>query len=327
MMVDPTDGKQAAEAEQWLAAIVECSDDAIISKNVDGIITTWNLGAERLFGYTAEEIIGKPITILIPPERIDEEPGILARIRRGERIDHYETVRRCKDGSLVDISLTVSPVKDADGRIIGASKIARDITERRRAQELQSLLLNEMRHRIKNTLAIVQAIAMRTLRSSSADERAAFTARLQALASAHDLLTPESWNRTSLRSLVDSVLEPFNETHRQQFLIEGPDDVWLPTTKSLPLALALHELATNAVKYGSLSKTTGRVHIGWGRIPSSPSDRLTFRWQESGGPPVKAPGHQGFGTLLIERALQAELGAARLEFTPQGLICTLEISL
>src|SRR5262249_11673768 len=95
-----------------LAAIVESSDDAIISKNLDGIITTWNRGAERLFGYKADEVVGRPVTMLMPPERVDEEPGILARLRRGERIDHYETVRRHKDGTRIDISLTVSPIRD-----------------------------------------------------------------------------------------------------------------------------------------------------------------------------------------------------------------------
>ena len=153
------------------------SDDAIISKGLDGIITSWNRGAERLFGYTAEEVIGKPVTILIPEDRMNEEPEILERIRRGERIDHYDTVRRRKDGSLIDISLTISPLKDADGRIIGASKIARDITERKRAQEQQKLLVNEMQHRIKNSLATIQAIATQTL-NQHAKERDAFIARL-----------------------------------------------------------------------------------------------------------------------------------------------------
>ena len=117
-----------------LAAIVESSDDAIISKNLDGIIITWNRGAELVFGYTAAEAIGKPVTILIPPEHIDEEPGILERVRRGERIDHYHTVRKRKDGSLISISLTVSPVRDATGRIVGASKIARNISHEKAAE-------------------------------------------------------------------------------------------------------------------------------------------------------------------------------------------------
>ena len=125
---DITVRRQADELRNRLAAIVESSDDAIISKNLDGVITTWNKGAEIMYGYTAEEVIGQPITILIPAERVDEEPAIMERLKRGEKIEHYETVRRRKDGTLMDVSLTVSPVKDSTGKIIGASKIARDVT-------------------------------------------------------------------------------------------------------------------------------------------------------------------------------------------------------
>jgi PAS domain S-box-containing protein len=126
--------RRTERAAQQLVAIVESSDDAIISKDLNGIIQTWNQGAERLFGYRAEEVVGQPITIVIPQDRLDEEPGILARIRRGERVDHYETIRRRKDGSFVDISLTISPVLDAEGTITGASKIARDITEQKKIE-------------------------------------------------------------------------------------------------------------------------------------------------------------------------------------------------
>src|SRR6185369_8807641 len=117
-------------APYWLTALIESADDAIISKTLEGIITSWNAGAERIFGYTAEEIIGKPVTTIIPPELHPDEDVILSRIRRGERIEHFETVRLTKSGNRVDISLTVSPIKDASGRVIGAAKIARDITER-----------------------------------------------------------------------------------------------------------------------------------------------------------------------------------------------------
>ena len=125
---------QTAQAAQQFVAIVESSDDAIISKDLNGIIRTWNPAAERIFGYTAKEAVGQPVTILIPPERLDEEPHILARIRSGERIDHYETVRRRKDGASIDISLTVSPVRNAAGQIVGASKISRDISDRKAAE-------------------------------------------------------------------------------------------------------------------------------------------------------------------------------------------------
>jgi PAS domain S-box-containing protein len=144
---------RAEAAARHLVSIVESSDDAIISKDLSGIITTWNVGAERLFGYKADEVIGLPITILIPPDRLNEEPGILARIRRGERIEHYETVRRRKDGSLVDISLTVSPMRDTRGKIVGASKIARDITERKDAEAK----LQDSERRLKDLLANVPA--------------------------------------------------------------------------------------------------------------------------------------------------------------------------
>jgi PAS domain S-box-containing protein len=143
----------AEERAQQLVSIVESSDDAIISKDLDGIIRTWNSGAERLFGYSAGEAIGKPVIILFPPGREDEEPEILARIRRGERIDHYETVRRRKDGSLLEISLTVSPVRDGEGRIVGASKIARDITDRKEAERK----LRESEQRLTELLAAIPA--------------------------------------------------------------------------------------------------------------------------------------------------------------------------
>lgn len=142
---DVTERKRAERDGLLLSAIVDSSDDAIISKNLDGIITSWNKGAERLFGYAADEVIGKPVTILIPPDRLDEEPKILSRLKLGDRVDHFETVRRRKDGSLLDISLTISPVKDKQGSIIGASKIARDITERKRAE--RALFASEQKFR------------------------------------------------------------------------------------------------------------------------------------------------------------------------------------
>jgi PAS domain S-box-containing protein len=140
------------EVAHYLASIVECCDDAILTVNLDGTITSWNPGAGRLYGYMAEEAIGKPTTMLIPPDRHNEEPAILERIKRGEHVEHYETVRQHKDGHLIDISLTFSPVKNGQGKIIDASKISRDISERRRAQERQQFFIRELEHRAKNCL-------------------------------------------------------------------------------------------------------------------------------------------------------------------------------
>ncbi len=148
------------DALRYLAAVIESSDDAIITKDLNGIITTWNGSAQRLFGYTSDEIVGKPVSTLIPADRQDEEPAILQRLRRGERVDHYETVRKRKDGSLIDISLTVSPVCDATGRIIGASKIARDITELKRTREALARSKEELQKQVaQRTASLTAAVA------------------------------------------------------------------------------------------------------------------------------------------------------------------------
>jgi PAS domain S-box-containing protein len=321
---------QRGRAEQDLrryAAIIESSEDAVISKNLDGVIMTWNSGAEWLFGYTAAEAIGRPVTMLMPPERVDEEPGILARVRRGERIEHYDTVRRRKDGSAIAISLTVSPIKDADGTIIGASKIARDITDRKQAEERQQLLVGEVKHRIKNLLATVQAIARQTLKGAPADERDAFVARLMALANAQDLLTLERWNRAAVHDVVDRALRPFEAKHNARFLTKGPQDVWVDAQRASLLTMALHELATNAVKYGALSNGYGVVSLAWEVTGEEDAQKVRLNWRELGGPLVVPPEHKGFGSFLIERALQGSGGGAKLDFNPNGLICSLEVAL
>src|SRR6266851_2030263 len=143
---DITERKRAEQATRLLAAIVESSHDAIVSKSLNGVITSWNKGAERLFGYAAEEAVGQNITLIIPPERRDEERTIVEHLTRGERVDHFETVRMRKDGSLLDVSLTISPMKDASGRVVGASKLARDITERRRAEEALRQAQTDLAH-------------------------------------------------------------------------------------------------------------------------------------------------------------------------------------
>jgi PAS domain S-box-containing protein len=325
MLVDITDRKRAEVVGQRLVAIVESSDDAILSKNLDGIIASWNRGAERLFGYTADEIVGKSVTVLIPAERIDEEPEILGRIRRGEHIDHYETVRLRKDGSLVDISLSVSPVKDGHGNIIGASKIARDITDRKQAQARQNMLTRELHHRTKNIFAVVQAVVLRSFagKQTVRDAQTTVMNRLRSLADTHALLIEKAWHGADLAEVVRTEMSPYAD----RVMIEGPAII-LTAQAAQNFALALHELATNAAKYGALSTQTGEVYISWSVSEADGDDHFIFRWQERGGPPVHPPIAKGFGRVVLEQVMaEFFVAAPKIEFFPGGVIYGLSGSL
>jgi PAS domain S-box-containing protein len=279
-------------AAAWLAAIVDSSDDAIVSKTLDGIVTSWNPAAENLFGYAADEIIGRPIATLAPPDRKNEMPAILERIRRGEKVDHFETVRRRKDGSLVDISLTVSPIRDEQGRIIGASKIARDITARKQADERQRMLTTELSHRVKNMLAVVGVLAERSCANATSVAVCleAFRGRLQALAAAHNALIADDWAGASLAAVIQTALEPYiGEDDRIRLDIH---DLRITPELALSLALGLHELATNAAKYGALSSPTGRIALTAQLKPGGSGEELRLVWQEgrrAGGGPTGRP--------------------------------------
>jgi PAS domain S-box-containing protein len=307
-----------------LAAIVESSDDAIISKDLNGIIVSWNIGAQRLFGYAPEEIVGRSVLTLIPLHLHHEEPGILSRIRNGQRIEHFETVRQHKDGTLIDISLTISPVRDRQGRIVGASKIARDITERKLAAEQRDLLIAELNHRVKNTLATVVAISHQSLSKGRSPEEAhrSFEQRIRTLAMTHSRLAEASWSGVSLEMLLRDETAPYQD--RGKIGIAGPD-IQLNPKSAVSLGMAFHELATNAAKYGALSSDEGKLEVTW----SVTTDReLRIRWHEAGGPAVQAPTRRGFGRLLLERALRSDLDAGViLDFAAAGLRCTITFPL
>ena len=308
----------SVDAAQRLAAIVESSDDAIISKDLNGIVASWNNGAERLFGYAAQEAIGKSIVFLIPLDRRHEETEILERIRRGERIKHYETVRRRNDGSLVEISLTVSPVRDHTGNLIGASKIARDISERKRAEERLSLLAREVDHRAKNVLALAQATVHLTQAETPEALKNAIGGRLQAIANAHALFAQTRWSGADLRTLVAEELDPYRQEGKPLADIRGASLTLEPDTAQ-SMAVAVHELTTNAVKYGALSSPTGRVQVEWSLAANG---QFTFRWSETGGPPVEAPARRGFGTRVIEQMVGGQMkGEARFDWRAEGLVC------
>lgn len=333
LLVDLSDIHAADLVHARLAAIVESSSDAIISKTLEGIVTSWNAGAERIFGYKASEMIGEPILKLIAPELHHEEHGILAALAAGKSIKNYDTVRTAKDGRQIQVSLSVSPIKDRSGRIVGASKIARDITDRKRAEESQQLLMNELNHRVKNTLATVDAMARQSLRRA-ADPQAfvqSFSGRLQALGRANALLAGANVHGSDvtqgahIAELISSQLS-FGEESDSRIGWSGPV-VTLGGQVSLHLALVLHELGTNARKYGALSTASGRVTIEW-LVESSDDDRmLTLSWRETDGPEVIAPDKRGFGTTLIEQSFKANGGVATMEFAASGVSCTIKLPL
>jgi PAS domain S-box-containing protein len=305
-----------------LAAIVEESDDAIISKNLEGIVATWNKGAERIFGYAAEEIVGKSITILIPADRENEEALILERIRRGERMDHFDTVRMRKDGSLIDISLTVSPIKDEQGRVIGASKIARDVTERRRQEKFITLLSREVDHRAKNLLAVVQAAVALTTGDTGEEVKAAISGRIQALANAHNLLALSHWEGASLNNIIQNELAAYRGEDGSRVVTSGPSKTLGPQAAQ-SIAVVIHELVTNAVKYGALSVPAGRVSIEWSL---KPNQHLNICWTETEGPKVMPPLRQGFGTRVIGMMIKNQLcGDVHFNWHPTGLACIIDI--
>jgi PAS domain S-box-containing protein len=309
--MDITERKQAEETALRLASIVESSDDAILGTDLDGIIESWNDSATRLYGYTSDEILGKPVTVLIPKDRRDEEPGIIERIRKGERVDHYETVRRRKDGGLIEISLTVSPIRDAAGRVVGASKIARDIAERRRAEEQERLLLREMNHRIKNLFSLASGVVTLSARAAKTPPELAemIRERLSALSRAHALTLPEITGTgariersTTLAALVRTVLLPYVGDplgDAKAMRISGPE-ILVGAKAASNLALLLYEFATNAAKYGALSAAEGWVDVDW----SVEDGRLKLRWRERGGPALAhEPDFKGFGSRLSEGIL------------------------
>jgi PAS domain S-box-containing protein len=326
--------REAEELSRQFAAVIESSDDAILTKNLDGVITSWNNGAERLFGYTSDEAIGSSVTLLIPEERRDEEPDILERIRRGERVDHYETVRQRKDGSIVDISLTVSALRNHDGKIIGASKIARDITERRRTEEQQQLLLREMNHRVKNLFAVSNSVVSLSARWAKTPHELATAVgeRLGALARAHALTLRDTYEGaaahaqvTTLKVLLETIVSPYNsggDNSETRIAIVG-DDIAIAGGAVTSLALLLHEFATNAAKYGALSHPYGHIDVAC----ADEGEQFVVTWSEKGGPQRSTTETEGFGSVLARATVKGQLGGEIVRrWLPDGLQIRLSVA-
>lgn len=429
------------------AAIVACSSDAIVSKSLNGIVQTWNPAAEALFGWSEREMVGHSITRIIPDDLLSEEDDILARIKRGETVPKFQTERLSKTGERIPIAVTVSPVRDKEGKVVGASKIANDlrefaklaeearqqreqftalannipqlawiadpsgwiywynqrwydytgttladmegwgwekvhhpdhvdrvvakvskawesgepwedtfplrrhdgvyrwflsranplkdadgnvllwcgsntdITREMEARDHIELLMREVNHRSRNMLATIQAMLNRAEYGSTEELAGALGKRIVALKSNQEILDGGDWSGARVIDVVEAQIRHVGEAKRAQIDLSGPDDIVIGAPKAEALGLAVHELATNAEKYGALSDDRGRIHIRWNvRDPGDGQEMLEFSWQEAGGPPVTAPSRTGFGTLLIKRNIESVFKAdVALDFAAEGL--------
>jgi two-component system CheB/CheR fusion protein len=306
--------------QRLLAAIVEASRDAIWSWDLDGIITSWNAEAERLLGYSPDDIIGRSILALVPADRQDLAQTAIAGLRQGNWYTLYETARVHRNGSLVEVEITVSPMRDDSGEIIGAATICRGITERKLAQDRAELLRRELDHRVKNTLSTVLALVHQTARNSSttSDYVADLEGRLMSLLQAHEALRESDSGMASLHAIAQRELRPFGSKDRS-VEITG-EDVWLDWTAARMVALGIHELGANAARHGALRADNGTVRLSWRREAGVDCPAVRLEWQEVGGSIALEPARRGFGLTLLERGLPRVLGAeATLSFSPDGL--------
>ena len=318
---------EAVEKKEHLAAIVASSGDAIMSVGLDGLVRSWNHGAERLFGYSAAEMIGNPKTIVVPEDRRHELAKHISVISTGQSM-RAETVRLNRDGVHMDVSLDMAPIRGATGTIVAMSSIIHDITSRKAADKHQRFLMRELTHRSKNLLAIVQSMARQTARSatSMADFEKRYMHRLHGLAASHDLLVNQNWVGAPLDELILRQVDAFAETNRINVAISGPA-VMISAKAAQTIGLALHELATNSMKYGALSTPKGKVSIEWVYLLTEDKpEHLELTWQEHDGPAVTPPPRKGFGHFVIDRMATQSLNAkVKIDFRPEGLIWVLTV--
>jgi PAS domain S-box-containing protein len=313
---DLRERKRADTHGARLAAVAAASHDALYGATLAGIIEAWNPGAVALMGYTEDEAIGQNISMLAFPEQHEEQLGFLRKVSMGESVPPFDTVRRAKDGRTLQVSMAMSPVKAANGTVVGISVALHDIGERKEWDRQQRLMNKELAHRVKNSFAVLQAI----LHSTSPEPQkftSAFSSRLHSMAAAHDVLTANDWRGAELRALLLQLLLHQVNSHRVR--LTGPS-VHLPLEYTAPLSLIFNELLTNAMKYGALSSSEGTIDISW--TVQTSDDGVHFvalQWQEGGGPRISAMSTPGFGTTLIKRSL-ADANVT-LEFKEEGLVC------
>ena len=324
--IDVTDRLQAErelqEAQQRLAATYEHAIVGISEADETARYLRTNEGLSRITGYAKDELLQTTFLAITHPDDVEEDRELYARQVKGE-LDRYSLEKRYvrADGSTIWVHLMSSTVQDAEGRFLYAVRVVHDITERKMAEDRQRVLINELNHRVKNTLTTVQSFARQTARRAAGvdDFMRRFEGRLMALSKAHDRLTRRNWEDASLAEIVREELALHGGSERG-LVAEGPDVALSPNT-ALALSMAFHELGTNAVKYGALSVPAGRVAVAWIAVRDNHGRPrgVDLEWVEAGGPPVAAPRRRGFGSRLLQAMASEVGGEATLAFRPQGL--------
>jgi PAS domain S-box-containing protein len=307
-------------AEQNLRDFVENANVGMHWVGPDGIILWANRTELEMLGFTSEEYVGRHIAEFHADKPAIED--ILDRLAKAETLQNYEARLRCKDGTIREVLINLNVLWES-GKFIHTRCVTRDVTDRKQAEEREKILAREVDHRAKNLLALVQAIVQLTQADTVKDFKAAIEGRLQALSTAHTLLSQSRWAGASLHTLLADEIAPYKSEEISRAHIDGPE-VMLEPKSAQAVAVVLHELTTNAVKYGGLSVPTGRLRVEWSRGET----QLVLRWSEAGGPPVKPPTRKGFGTRVVGRIVQAELeGQVQFDWNPAGLACEIIIPL
>jgi PAS domain S-box-containing protein len=328
LLVDISDRKRAERMSRRIASIVETTDDAIVGTDFNGIITVWNAGAEKLLGYSRDEAVGKPVVDLIFGERHEEHEEMLAIVRQGGHIENYQTVRYRKDGTPVEVSISVAPIKGGDERSVGVSTIMRDFSEIKRSMDQRDLLLREMNHRVKNVFQLASGVVSLSARTAETPKQlaAAVQQRLAALGRAHALTLTGftaseagSDQPTTLHALIRAIVLPYVDDQKDHRIALAGTDVVLAGSAVTSLALLLNEFATNAAKYGALSTPEGRISVTWSAV----GEELKLRWAEAGGPVADQPPSLefgGFGSFLARTVASQFGGSISREWAGDGLV-------
>lgn len=344
---DITERKRAADAlqqseERLRTVLNELPVGVMLTQVPEGRVLFHNSKSTELLGFASTSATEIEDRLQRGAEQPDGAPSqacefpISRTLLMGEDIDQKDILYRRPDGRVTHLAMSSTLIQGSSGEGSFAISAFYDVTEQKRAETRQKLLINELNHRVKNTLATVQSLAVQSFHritpdtDSIANARRTFEARLFALARGHDVLTRENWEGACLGEVINEAFAAYRRLHPDggdAIEIDGPD-LWITPPMVLSLSMALHELCTNALKYGALGVPGGQARISWSTVPSPTVPRLHLRWEERGGPPVSSPSRKGFGSRLIQDGLARELnGSAQIVYEPTGVICTIDVPL